>query len=181
MIEPLRELFKHFKEESEKIREELARESEEVKVLMKTDDEKIKEKITELYNTIVKQDALQPGLNKLYDTIIDYAKQLDDEKASFILNAFHDKIYITKADIQETLKEMYNIVNGKRKKKDSKNELLMLAINLFKHYTAMKSLTLILCDIKGLRESEACRVNMESNNKLKENIQYLLDLLLHKS
>ena len=92
MIEPLRELFKHFKEESEKIREELARESEEVKELMKTDDEKIKEKITELYNTIVKQDALQPGLTKLYDTIIDYAKQLGDKKASFILNAFHNKI-----------------------------------------------------------------------------------------
>ena len=76
---------------------------------------------------------------------------------------------------------MYNIANGKRKKKDGKNELLMLAINLFKHYATMKSLTLILCDIKGLRESEACRVNTESNNKLKDNIQYLLDLLLHKN
>ncbi|MEM3828521.1 MAG: hypothetical protein QXP36_04840 [Conexivisphaerales archaeon] len=184
MTELLPEFSTPFEQESEKIREELERESEEVKELIKTDDEKIKEKITELHNTIVTQDALRPGLNKLYYAIIDYTKLFGDEEALKVLRDFYDEIYMLNDDIQETLKEMYNIVNDQKKKKNNKNELLPLTINLFRQYGIIRRLYHALGEFNKIRESKVYNGVGENSLgtllhiRLFGSLRFLLELLL---
>ncbi|MEM3301819.1 MAG: hypothetical protein QXX23_07710, partial [Thermoplasmata archaeon] len=83
MSDPINQMIEYLEQEIRGIQERRKQEEkEERKRIRQERQEEIKEKITKLYNIIVKEDLLGVNLNKLYNVIDNYAKEIGSEAAS---------------------------------------------------------------------------------------------------
>ncbi|MEM3301555.1 MAG: hypothetical protein QXX23_06345, partial [Thermoplasmata archaeon] len=122
------------------------------------------------------------NLNKLYNVIDNYAKEIGSEAASKAFMNLITAMETARENMQKTLKEMYEIVNNK--KKNSKNKLLVLTINLLKQYGIIRALYDSLDRFSKIRESEAYAGTGDNSLgdllyiTLDNSLKYLIELLI---
>ena len=183
MSDPINQMIEYLEQEIRRMQERQKQEEKEKrKRIRQKRQEEIKEKITKLYNIIVKEDLLGVNLNKLYNVIDNYAKETGSEAASKAFKNLITAMETARENMQKTLKEMYEIVNNK--KKNSKNKLLVLTINLFRQYGIIRALHGSLDRFSKIRESEAY-VGKGDNSlgdllyiKLNSSLTSLIELLI---
>ncbi|MEM0252852.1 MAG: hypothetical protein QW430_12400 [Metallosphaera sp.] len=183
MSDPINQMIEYLEQEIRGIQERRKQEEkEERKRIRQERQEEIKEKITKLYNIIVKEDLLGVNLNKLYNVIDNYAKEIGSEAASKAFMNLIAAMETARENMQKTLKEMYEIVN--HKKKNSKNKLLVLTINLFKQYGIIRALYDSLDRFSKIRKSEVYNDTGDKSLRtllhitLNSSLKFLLELLI---